>query len=208
MNIYSDKYGNEKDKYKDLSDVSIVRYEEIVLEEDQKAMTPTVCFEFCRSLPDMVYFGITNGRNCYCEPYFKPAAGDASACDLPCEGEQTSMCGNQKRSTIWEMHLCADTAQDLEESSTAAKESLDFFLEQAALSADLAKKMTDGGNALKEAAGLAGAPEAGDNGMAAAKGSKPLSQGYQPGLDNYNALLKAYKDADMLKGEDFTDATK
>jgi len=118
------------------------------------------------------------------------------------------MCGNQEKSTIWEMHLCADTAQDLEEAMTGSKESLDFFLEMAAISADLAKKMTDGGNALKKAAGLAGAPSASDNGMEASMGSKPLSQGYQPGLKQYSALLKAYKDGDSLKGEDFTNAVQ
>merc|ERR1719214_415408 len=148
-----------------VGDTSIVRYTEIVLKEKQVAMTPTVCFEFCRSIEDMVFFGISNGRDCYCTPYYKPAQGDDKKCDSVCEGDETLMCGNQKKSTIWEMHLCADTAQDLEEASTSAKEALDFFLEQAALSAELAKKMTDGGNALKEAAGLAGAPEAGDNGM-------------------------------------------
>merc|ERR1719265_752760 len=172
MNVFSDKFGNGKFKYKDQADVSIARYSEIVLEEKQQAMTPTICFEFCRSLPDMVFFGITNGRNCYCAPYYKPAAGDDKKCDSPCEGDTTVMCGNQKKSTIWEMHLCADTAQDLQEAMDGSKEALDFFLEMAAVSADLSKKMVDGGNALKTAAGLAGAPSAADNGMEASKASK------------------------------------
>jgi len=206
MNINADKYGNGKFKYKDLANVSIARYSELVLDEDKKAMTPTICFEFCRSLPDMVFFGISNGRDCYCEPYFKPAALDSSKCDLGCEGESTSMCGNQEKSTIWEMHLCADTAQDLEEAMSASKDALDFFLEMSAIAFDLGKKMTDGGNALKKAGGLSGAPSASDNGMAAAMGSKPLTQGYQPGLKQYQALLKAHKDGDSLKGEDFTNA--
>merc|ERR1719375_3022977 len=89
-----------------------------------------------------------------------------------------------------------------------SKEALDFFLETAAISFDLSKKMTDGGIALKKAGGLAGAPSAADMGMEASMGSKPLSQGYQPGLKQYEALLKAYKDGDSLKGEDFTDAVK
>lgn len=206
MNTFADKFGNEKDKYNDIGTVSIARYSELVLKENQKPMTPTICFEFCRSLPNMVFFGITNGRDCYCEPYFKPMAGDAANCDSPCEGDTTAMCGSQKKSTVWEMHLCADTAQDLEQAATGAKEALDFFLEMAAISADLAGKMTDGANALKKTGGLSGAPNAADMGMEAAKGSKPLSQGYQPGLKTYEGLLKAYKDADSLKGADFTDA--
>merc|ERR1719463_1012719 len=157
-------------------------------------MTPTVCFEFCRSLPDMVAFlVISNGRDCYCTPYYKPAAGDDKKCDSTCEGDETLMCGNQKKSTIWEMHLCADTAKDLEEAMTAAKEALDFFFEQAVLSSDLAKKTTKAGAALEKTGGLAGSPTAADMGMKAKQSTKPLTQGYQVGYKTYNKLLAAYK---------------
>jgi len=204
MNEFGDKFGNGKHSYRNQDSTSIARYEELVLKDEQVAMTSTVCFEFCRSLPDMVFFGITNGRNCYCTPYFKPGPGDDKKCDSGCEGDPTIMCGNQKKSTLWEMHLCADTAQDLEESMTTAKEALDFFFEEAVLTSDLAKNMNDGGAALQEAGGLAGAPSAGDNGQAAMMAGKPLSQGYQAGLDDYNTLLGAYKDADKMKSKDFT----
>merc|ERR1719265_183704 len=189
MNVFSDKFGNGKFKYKDQADVSIARYSELVLDEDKKAMTPTICFEFCRSLPDMVFFGITNGRDCYCTPYYKPAALDDKKCDSPCEGDTTVMCGNQKKSTIWEMHLCADTAQDLEEAMTGAKESLDFFFEQAVLTVDLGKKLTNAGADLEKTAGLAGSPTAADMGMKAKQSTKPLTQGYQNGYKNYGKLM-------------------
>jgi len=209
MNEFGDKFGDEKDKYgKMTGDTSIVRYEEIILKEKAVAMTPTVCFEFCRSLPDMVFFGITNGRNCYCAPYYKPSAGDGSKCDSPCEGDTTVMCGNQKRSTIWEMHLCADTAQDLEEAMTASKEALDFFFEQAVLTVDLGKKLTAAGADLEKTGGLAGSPTAADMGMKAKQSTKPLTQGYQNGYKNYGKLLAAYKIGEELKTEDFTDAKK
>jgi len=76
------------------------------------------------------------------------------------------------------------------------------------LSSDLANKMTEGGLALEKAAGNGGAPGAADNGMLAKQGSKPLSQGYQNGLNDYNGLLSAYKIAADLKGADFSDAVK
>jgi len=203
MNEFGDKFGDEKDKYgKMVGDTSIVRYEEIILEERQKAMTPTICFEFCRSLPDMVFFGITNGRNCYCAPYYKPAAGDDKKCDSPCEGDTTVMCGNQKKSTIWEMHLCADTAQDLEEAMTASKEALDFFFEQAVLTVDLGKKLTAAGADLQKTGGLAGSPTAADMGLKAKQSTKVLTQGYQNGFKTYNKLLAAYKIGEDLKTED------
>jgi hypothetical protein len=209
MNEFGDKFGDEKDKYGAIAgDTSIVRYSEIVLKEKQVAMTPTVCFEFCRSIEDMVFFGISNGRDCYCTPYYKPAQGDDKKCDSTCEGDETLMCGNQKKSTIWEMHLCADTAKDLEDAMTAAKEALDFFFEQAVLSTDLAKKTTAAGASLEKTAGLAGSPVGADMGMKAKQSTKDLGQTYKVGDKMYDELLAAYEIGDGLKGEDFTDATK
>merc|ERR1719265_2103414 len=209
MNEFGDKFGDEKDKYgKMVGDTSIVRYSEIVLKEKQVAMTPTVCFEFCRSVEDMVFFGISNGRDCYCAPYYKPAAGDDKKCDSTCEGDETLMCGNQKKSTIWEMHLCADTAKDLEDSMSNAKEALDFFFEQAVLSNDLAEKTTKAGANLEKTGGLAGSPVAADMGMKAKQMVKDLGQTYKVGDRMYDELLAAYKIGDGLKGEDFTDAKK
>lgn len=208
MNVFSDKFGNEKDKYKDQADVSIVRYKEIILKEKQESMTPTLCFEFCRSLPDMVFFGITNGDECYCTPYYKPAALDSSNCDTPCQGDASVMCGNKKKSTIWEMHLCADTEQDLSDAMAGAKEAIDFYYEQAVLGDDLADKMTAAGKKLEKDGGLFGAPTAADNGKEAMKATKPLGQGFMAGYDDYAALLKAYKAGDSVKGGDFTDASK
>eukprot|EP00746_Dinoflagellata_sp_MGD_P009746 gnl/MRDRNA2_/MRDRNA2_119924_c0_seq1.p1 gnl/MRDRNA2_/MRDRNA2_119924_c0~~gnl/MRDRNA2_/MRDRNA2_119924_c0_seq1.p1 ORF type:complete len:603 (+),score=164.49 gnl/MRDRNA2_/MRDRNA2_119924_c0_seq1:71-1879(+) len=208
MNTKGDKFGNEKDKYNSIGDVSIARYEELVLKDEQKPMTPTVCYEFCRSLPDMVFFGINNGRHCYCAPYYQPGPGDDKKCDVGCEGESTSMCGNADKSTIFEMHLCADTVQDLADAMGGAKAALDFFFEQTVLTFDLGKKMAEGGAALEKEAGKAGAPDAADNGMAAKKASKALSQAYQEGLTPYTNLLKAYKDGDLLKDADFSMAVE
>merc|ERR1740133_654605 len=52
-------------------------------------MTQKVCFEFCRTVPNMGFFGVVNGRGCYCTPYFKPMESDSSQCDAVCEGEKT-----------------------------------------------------------------------------------------------------------------------
>jgi len=103
----ADKFGDEKDKYKDLAGVSIANYDDLVDDADKLAMTPTVCFEFCSTLPDMVFFGITEGRSCYCTPYFSPGPGDGSKCDAVCAGDTTLMCGSTTgRSSMFEMHLC------------------------------------------------------------------------------------------------------
>merc|ERR1719424_1729657 len=76
-------------------------------------MSSEVCFEFCRTVPDMNFFGLIYGRECYCAPYFKMTSGDTSECDAVCEGKPTEMCGGMAKSSIFEMHLCANTAEKL-----------------------------------------------------------------------------------------------
>merc|ERR1719265_646662 len=139
-----DKFGNDADKYNMAhANVAIALYDELLLGEDKEPMTPTICFEFCRTLPDMVYFGISNGQQCYCAPYFQPKPGDESKCNVPCPGDNTLMCGNKKgKSSIYEMHLCDDIAEDLTKSLTAAKDALDYYLETALLAQELGDKMT------------------------------------------------------------------
>jgi len=204
---FGDKYGDDKDKYGSVAShakVSIVKYKEVVLEMEHKAMTPRTCFQFCRTLPDMVFFGITNGDECYCEPYFKPQAGDAASCDAPCVGEQTMMCGNAKgKSTIWEMHLCANTAEKLEENTVAAEEALTFFHEQAGLAVELGKAMSEAGDALEEVGGLSGSPMSGDLGMLAKKQAGSLSKAFMKGRKAYEKLGEATKVAQGLEGSDF-----
>jgi len=122
MYSFGDKFGDNKFSYKmeQRSNVSIVHYTEHVVKADRKAMTPSVCFEFCRTVPSMGFFGIVNGRDCYCTPYYKPMESGSSICDATCEGDATLMCGGKEKSTIWSMHMCADTAQDLKDAASKA----------------------------------------------------------------------------------------
>jgi len=73
MYYRGDKFGDNKHDYKlaNTSAVSIVHYEAFVAKEDRVEMTQKVCFEFCRTVPNMGFFGIVNGRGCYCTPYFQ-----------------------------------------------------------------------------------------------------------------------------------------
>merc|ERR1719379_3166515 len=115
MYYRGDKFGDNKYDYKlgPVSNVSIVHYDAFVAKEDRETMTQKVCFEFCRTVPDMLFFGITNGRDCYCEPYYKPMESDSSECDAVCEGDTTLMCGGKKKSSIFGMHFCDSTGEDL-----------------------------------------------------------------------------------------------
>jgi hypothetical protein len=208
---FGDKFGDDKDKYGSVAshaNVSIAKYRELVLKDEQKQMTPRICYEFCRSLPRMVFFGIHNGNECYCEPYFKPQAGDDANCDVGCQGDPTQMCGNAKgKSTIFEMHLCDDTAEDLAEHSQTAEEELTYFFETAGLAVELGKKMSEAGDALEEVGGLSGSPLSGDLGMAAKQAGGDLSKAFIAGRKDYEKLLAAANDAQGLEGGDFTSAT-
>merc|ERR1719262_1940093 len=111
---FGDKFGNNADKYRSQHvDVSIVWYSEIVLKENQEPMKPEVCYQFCRTVPKMGYFGIVNGDGCYCTPYYKPMESGSSSCNVNCPGDTTLMCGGAKKSSVFEMHWCNDGAQQL-----------------------------------------------------------------------------------------------
>jgi hypothetical protein len=122
MYYRGDKFGDNKYDYKlgPVSNVSIVHYDAFVAKEDRVEMTQKVCFEFCRTVPNMGFFGIVNGRGCYCTPYFTPMASDSSQCDAVCEGENTLMCGGKSKSSVFAMHMCDSTEDDLGVSSNKA----------------------------------------------------------------------------------------
>jgi len=122
MYYRGDKFGDNKHDYKlgQVSDVSIVHYEDHVAKEDRVEMTQKVCFEFCRTVPNMGFFGIVNGRGCYCEPYFKPMESDSTQCDSVCEGDKTLMCGGKSKSSVFAMHMCDSTSDDVSTRSGTA----------------------------------------------------------------------------------------
>jgi len=124
MYNHGDKFGDNKHDYKleDVSNVSIVHYEDHVKKEDRKPMTQAVCFEFCRTVPNMGFFGIMNGRGCYCAPYYRQMAGDSSQCDAPCPGDNSIMCGGKSKSSVFALHNCESTERDLKASDSKAAE--------------------------------------------------------------------------------------
>jgi len=128
---HGDKFGNGKHRYKqgEVSNTSIVHYAEIIPKEDREKMSINKCFDFCRTVPNMVYFGLQNGRDCYCTPYYKPMAGDNSNCDMTCEGDPSQMCGGKTRSSVFEMHTCDDTRNNLEDVITEVEDKIFLHLQ-------------------------------------------------------------------------------
>lgn len=164
MFSHGDKFGDGKFSYEleSVSNVSIVHYSEVIPEEDREKMSHTVCFNFCRTVPDMLFFGIRNGYECYCAPYYKPMADDNSVCAQACEGEQTQVCGGKTKSSIFAMHMCDTLAEDVAAGKAKAE----------GLSADLttigdgltafSSEMQTVADELQKAFGTAGDPSASD----------------------------------------------
>lgn len=182
MFYHADKYHDHRHSYTNTANVSVVHYSAVIAKMDQKAMTPEVCFDFCRTIPGMLTFGIMNGRECYCEPYYSQMPGDDSLCHLPCDGDNTQMCGGNTKSSIYEMHMCADTAGDLTKgvdklSKTAAKlgTATSTLLE---MSTQGQKEAVE----FQQLLGIIGDPTASDNMQAAKVQAGVLQHAAEPGV--------------------------
>jgi len=207
MYSHGDKEGPNKHEYEigSSANVSIVHYSMLVPKEDQQSMSAEVCFEFCRTVPDMLFFGLTAGRECYCEPYFKQMAGDSSKCDAVCEGEPTTFCGGMKKSSVFEMHWCDNTAGEL----ASAADKVSAFLEEAEA---LAKQIQADADSLQSAAeagqakfGTAGDPVMSDLMQSAKVFAGDIDKAVAPGMKLAEELTAAVDEARGMDGADFSD---
>lgn len=162
--LNGDKFGDGKFSYKleNISNVSIVHYTDVVPKEDRKPMTQKVCFEFCRTVPEMSFFGIIMGRDCYCAPYYKMVADDSSDCDQLCEGDSTLVCGGKSKSSIFSMHMCASTKADLQKASIATNRMVGDLKTRMALANALSSKMQKAAELNQKIFGKAGDPATSD----------------------------------------------
>lgn len=216
MYEFGDRYGFNKDQFKEANNVSIVRYEEVVLKEHQSSMTPGTCYEFCRSVPDMVYFGIKGGSHCYCMPYFQKAASGSDNCDIPCPGDPVLMCGGKEKSQIFEMHLCQDTQGDLLYAAVNAEVQLVYFYDTAFMTQKFAGHLETIGGELKKIAGGGGDSGAADLAQKAIESAASLNDpntgwgackgDYVQLLDEYNAAKVSYEDGDFTFAEELQKA--
>jgi len=162
--LHGDKFGDGKFSYnmENISNVSIVHYTEIVPKEDRKPMTQKVCFEFCRTVPDMSFFGIIMGRDCYCAPFFKMVADDSSMCDQLCEGDTKLICGGKSKSSIFSMHMCSSTQADLKKAEISANGMLGDLQGRMAVAKSLSEKMQGAAALNQKIFGMAGDPASSD----------------------------------------------
>lgn len=207
----AEKFGDNKFKYKkDMINISVAVYDDLVLKEKQKPMMPQVCFEFCRSIKGMGYFGIA-GRECYCTPYYEETVEGVSTddtCDTPCMGDPNQICGGVKRFSIFEMHLCGDRGQQLSKKADVAGESLSSFYAASLFIQQLSTDLQASGALLQEVAGLGGDPESSDFGQDAKEFAGDVEHVMADGecAEDYNNLLMNYEDAEEISFSDMTKA--
>jgi len=78
----------------------------------QRKMTPELCFEFCREYA--VSFFALQGDDCYCTPWHKGGAQGTGTCNFACAGNGNEKCGSADKMSIFEQHLCGDSANEAE----------------------------------------------------------------------------------------------
>jgi len=207
MFTYGDKFGGNKFKYKmSHVDTSVVLYSEMLDSADHQPMTPKVCFEFCQTVPDMGWFGLIHGRTCYCMPYWKPSAEGTGKCDLPCEGDPTSMCGGDEKTSIYEMHSCEEPAAKLFLLANDASHVLMYFYQNARQLKRYDEETLRAGRKLEQVASNSDDPVADDMGIFATKtygeGEKLLNDATC--VNSYTDLLTQYNEVQLTKGLDMS----
>jgi hypothetical protein len=201
-----DKFGDNRHNYKmgDVAGVSIVRYADHVPKEDRKPMTHAVCFDFCRTIPDMLFFGISNGRDCYCTPYYKAMASDSSSCDASCLGKSSEMCGGKVKNSMFSMHMCATTEEDL---TTQEENTRDLKSDLKSLSEDMEELAEEGESAadtMQKSLGQVGDPAGSGLMQEAKKWAGKLLKRSKDGLDFVGQLDDLLSKVDDI-GDDFAD---
>jgi len=205
-----DKFGDNKYSYNlgDVANVSIVHYSAFVPKEDRELMTHDVCFKFCRTIPHMGFFGIFNGRDCYCTPYYKQVAGDSSQCTAVCEGSTGSFCGGTEKSSIFEMHMCSDTAMELsnatDKASSTAASAEDVGLKLKSLSATMQSEA----DAAQKAFGRVGDPVASDLMQVTKAWAGKLEHAAEDALAAGKQLGTVIGKADKLSGAEFSKSSE
>jgi hypothetical protein len=207
MYHYGDKFGDNKFEYKmeDVSNSSIVHYTDIVPKEDREKMTPNVCFEFCRGIPDMSFFGISNGRDCYCETYFKKMAGDSSTCDSVCEGDPTQMCGGAKKNSIWDMHMCDQTEENLAKAIEVGVATEHHLEDVCSQMEDVTHSTSEVAQSMQKMFGLAGDPGASNQMQDANVRAGKWLKKAEDCLREAATLKLLIEDAEAQEGKDYSD---
>jgi hypothetical protein len=206
MEHIADPVGENKFSYSDYAEftnVSITRYADVINVEHQEKMTPRVCFNFCRTIKGATFFGLLHGRDCYCTPFKKEKPSEGGVCDRPCEGDSSKTCGGKAMASIYGMHLCDDTEEDLANVIAEAKDAFSKLQHAATMCMHSVRSLTSRGAALMYVAAKGGDMESHDLGQAAKEEAAELKKFADPAFYQALDLNYAFLKAELLRGENF-----
>ncbi|KAK4226138.1 WSC domain-containing protein [Podospora fimiseda] len=85
--------------------INLVEAADVGAQGQGKGMTVEKCWEFCakNGTYEYKYAGLEYARECWCSTTLNSLSEkvDDSACDLPCEGNTTQVCGGNLKLTIY-----------------------------------------------------------------------------------------------------------
>jgi hypothetical protein len=206
MEQIADPVGENKFSYSDyanFTNVSITRYADVVNPEHAEKMTIRVCFNFCRTVKGATFFGLLHGRDCYCTPFKKEKPSEGGVCDLPCEGDSAKICGGKHMASIYGMHLCDDTEEDLVSVIDEAKEAFHKLQHAATGAMHAVRSLTSRGTALMYVAAKGGDMESHDLGQAAKGEASTLKKFADPAFYQALELNEEFLRAELLRGQNF-----
>jgi hypothetical protein len=206
MEHIADPVGENKfdySEYANFTNVSITRYSDVIDVEKQEKMTIRVCFNFCRAVKGATFFGLLHGRDCYCTPFKKEIPSEGGVCDRPCEGDSTKTCGGKSMASVYAMHLCDDTEEDLVAVIDEAKEAFHKLQHAATNCMHAVRSLTSRGAALMYVAAKGGDMESHDLGQAAKAEASTLKKIADPAFYQALELNEEFLRAELLKGENF-----
>jgi hypothetical protein len=206
MEHIADPVGENRHSYSDyaaFTNVSITRYADVIDEEHQEKMTIRVCFNFCRAVKGATFFGLLHGRDCYCTPFKREKPSEGGVCDRPCEGDASKTCGGQNMASVYGMHLCDDTEEELATVIEEAKEAFSKLQHAATSCMHAVRSLTSRGTALMYVAAKGGDMESHDLGQRAKEEAATLKKFADPAFYQALELNEEFLRAELLRGQNF-----
>lgn len=73
-------------------------------------LTPAVCAAYCSHVEGALFFGVQNGRKCFCGASYgrHGVAALSTACNTPCGGDDTQVCGGFSINSVYALSVPED----------------------------------------------------------------------------------------------------
>merc|ERR1719235_98374 len=90
--------------------------------EGSRQVAADQCFTFCKKKKGAAYFGLGNGRECWCATVHDGLRVSDEACNSPCSGDDKQMCGGVDTASVYVMFDCTPPTQEEIQKEAAEKQ--------------------------------------------------------------------------------------